>query len=338
MSDANDTTTEIIRREGANGMLARPTSDVSAIQECLEELRHAGANILAPRTYVQGADEIEYAIKVLKFDPERDFFWTGSGNAPKKSALNQIASAAGIDWEDVQRLDDFSIPNFAACKAIAWAPDPATGQRRKYIAQYQLDLRDGSERAEELNAGMLSSKRQHIGPLADTGARLRVIRDVTNMRQDYEKHEIQKPFVVVSVVSRPDRFARMEQQHAAQEAAGQLYGDHDFDAQEANNPEMTAEVDPGNLPPAEPNLPDPESFPAPVDWQAAPADDQTSWLEDIIAVTGYDLEGKLADTKRAGQSVSELPFNWRESLYATVYHDELEPMLADDDGLEDPPF
>jgi len=339
MSDDN-TNTEIIRREGQDGVLARPTSDVSAIQSCLEQFRRSGANILAPRTYVQGADDFEYAVKVLKFDPQRDFFPTGQGKAPSKSALNQIAAAAGIEWEDVERLDDFSMPNFAATKAIAYAPDPATGQRRKYVAQYQLDLRDGSARAEDLSSGMLKSKRTHIGPLADTGARLRVIRDVTGMRQDLSDQECAQPFVIVSVVSRPDRVGQMEQQQAAQKAAGELYGEGAgaFDAEEANDPEMSAEVDPADLQPG-PDLPDPEAFPEPVDWQAAPPDEQTSWLEDLVEVTSYDLAGKLEGGDHEGSAVDELPFKWRESLYATVYTNHLQPMLESENGsVEDPPF
>jgi len=181
---------------------------------------------------------------------------------------------------------------------------------------------------------MLESKRTHIGALAATGAKLRVVREVTGMRQDYDKSQAAQPFAVVSVVARPDRHQQAAVEQEAQQAAGELYGEETFDAEAANNPDMTNEVNPADL--GGGDLPDPADFPEPVDWQASAPDDRLEWLEEIIAVTGYDLAGALDGTDCEGCMLDQLPPSWRERLYGTMYEDQIEPQLNVPDN--DPPF
>ncbi len=242
MSDDNDV--QIIKQdEGA--ALSKPTSDVSKVQSAIQLAKQRGANVLAPDTYLESGQDFEYAMKVLEFDPNRDFYRPSNsgGKAPHKNALNKIASAFGIQWHDVERVDDMKDPHFAAYKAKAAAPDPATGQMRTYVDQYALDLREGAPRTENLSDGMLESKRTHIAALAATGAKLRVIREATGVRMDYSDEQIRRPFAIVTVTKRPDEHTKQLESERASQAAKQLYGDETFDADASNDAETEASDD-----------------------------------------------------------------------------------------------
>ncbi|MFB6371584.1 MAG: hypothetical protein ABEN55_00375 [Bradymonadaceae bacterium] len=251
MSDQSNV--EIVEHGEGDTALARPTSDVSKVQSAIMQAREQGCTVLAPETYLESDEEFEYSIRFFKFDDtpnqydNKDFYKPGGGGwAMHKNALQKIASAFGIQWLEPERIDNFQHPNLAVVRAKAIAPDPATGQMRSYSATKQLDLRDESAEVHSMRARYrkngqwktykkgpngkerykrdLRQKRTHINELAETGAKNRIIREVTGVRQDYTDEEIRSPFAVVSVVSRPGEHEQIEQAQEANEAVGQLYG------------------------------------------------------------------------------------------------------------------
>lgn len=224
--------TAIVKR---SGRLTKPTRDAAQVAAAVEVYRNEGANVLVDSSLLEEVPpDHRLVIRELQFDADRDFYPTRATRNPKKSkyapskrALEQIAAALGLQWRPdlCERLDDGK-GNRAAFKAVAIAPDTATGQPRMYEATYELDLRDGSalheEYLEELGEAKRKAKRsrddqwkvdkkkkawrmrrRHVVALADTGARLRVIRQVAPVRNDYTYEEIRQPFVTVGVVYTP---------------------------------------------------------------------------------------------------------------------------------------
>lgn len=317
--------------------IAEPTENVHEIKDLVAHLEREGCNILAPRTYMQGGHDRKLVVRLAKFDPDRDFFRTQQGKfSPHKKMLNEIASAMGIRWVPEHCDLEVKNSNFAAAKATCEIPDPATGELRRHVAQYALDLQDGSERAENLSDAQLSQKRRHIAALADTGAKLRAVREATGVRTDYTKDEIRQYFAIVTTYDDNSP----EQLPEAEQAAEDVYGD--AGALEAPEPEEPDYVDPedafGGGSDDETDrgrtLPSPGEFPDPVDWKAMPSEERDRWVADAVAVSDYDLDEPLAGTQHAGSEPEDLPFEWQQKLYERVYVEHFES----DVDVEDPPF
>jgi hypothetical protein len=238
-------------------------------------------------------------------------------------------------------MDDMTQPNFAACKAAAVVPDPATGEERTYVAQYALDLRDGSERGDSLSEGMLRSKREHIGALADTGAKLRVIREATGIRMDMSQQEISQYFAVVTTTEK--RTSPDEQIESAAEASDDLYsepaelGGAEEDDQVSDQDASSSDVIDADF---EDSGGHGRDWPDPDDWSGLEEVDRIGWLSAAVEdADGFDLDAKLSGTSHEGSAVGDLPESWQRKLYVRLYDDHLNTVDHDDlDDLEDPPF
>lgn len=192
-------------------LIQKPTNDVRQVATIVERFRNTGANVLTTASFVEEIPtDHRLVVRVIEFD-RRDFFSTGSGRyALSKRALEQLASACGIIWrvDLTGRMDSRAHPNYVEFRAAAAAPDAQTGTPRLYSATCAMDLRDGSAATEEIlqkrnGKRQLQQKRRFIVALADTGARLRVIRQVIPVRSDYTENEIARPFVTVAMIYQP---------------------------------------------------------------------------------------------------------------------------------------
>lgn len=128
-------------------------------------------------------------------------FIKGEDVAIAKVGLSKIAQCAGISV-DTERTDSRTVQFFWEVKATAtWVGFDGTPQRCTGTVEY--DLRDGSPRLKGFSAAQIDQARKFGLAGAETRAINRAIRQF-GVKQKYTKTEIQKPFVVVRVVFRPD--------------------------------------------------------------------------------------------------------------------------------------
>lgn len=135
----------------------------------------------------------------------------GAERGLSKVALDKIAGALGVDWNDEKsrRLDDGSHPHYCRYKAVGRVRD-LDGAWRTIKGEKELDLRDDSaqldliraqaQRKQRSDGGakQIAQKRQHIQGLCETGARLRAILTL-GLRGSYNAEELAKPFIVVKL-------------------------------------------------------------------------------------------------------------------------------------------
>jgi hypothetical protein len=316
--------TGIIKSNNGQIVSVKPTRDATQVAHVVETFKKQGANVLTVASLLEEAPiDHRLVVRVLEFDARRDFFSTGKGKyAPSKTALEAIASALGVQWSPMgcARRDDRSDPYYCEFQATAFVKDSATGEMRTYTATKSYDLRDGSPDAEECSEFQLKQKRRFIVALCDTGARLRVIRQLAPVRNDYSNDEIRKPFVTVSMVYQPGVDTGMANMahHAAMQAQAAMFG---FGAQQGQQFQALPASAPPALPPAqtqqeiegdlfaeycneygvvdsiEPDLDKFASLPR--------------WISDQIAevaveLSGYDLAAKLAEAGAKDKTIEEL--------------------------------
>lgn len=174
-------------------------------------------------------------LAVVSIDPDGDTYGVEGGKrALTKSALDRIATAAGISWDPRYsgRLDDGSDPCYAHYKAVGTVRDP-DGTTRTICGEKVMDLRTGSEQAKAAGKG-LSMQRVHILSHAETKAKLRAIRSAVGIRSSYTPAEVQRPFVAVKLVETGDfgdeelnrEYARLKMRKmlGLDGAAASLYG------------------------------------------------------------------------------------------------------------------
>lgn len=351
--------TKIAKRSAAPAVV-KPTRDVEEVREQVNELADQ-MNTIAPPAFLSNVPtDCMLAVKILQFE-EDDFYWPSgaSGFAPHKRALVRIASAIGIQWEYCRRVDQVGDPFYAEFEAAAWMPDPGTGELRRHVATYALDVRDGSQLHKKLvvdqtdkgkiekGKKQLGMKRQHIVALADSGARLRLIREATGMKTTFSKAEIKRPFAIVSLVHRPGSDGQDTGDVAlgAGLAARMLYGAQANGSAVGNVPrelgntpkqvdehsgefpaELTATLDEVEM----------DDWPTLEGFSALSREEQIDVCQYAIQVTGYDFAAAMADQDQFDELV-ELPSAWLVKLYETLYRD-LDPAPAKQWTDDDIPF
>jgi hypothetical protein len=154
---------------------------------------------------------------------------SGKGVLYKASFLRVLADTAGIHTIATRRMDDESDAHRCDMEVAVEAVDLLL-RRSQFVGRYELDLRDGSERANTLQgraARMLSEKRQHITSQATTGAWCRAVVDALALRRGFPKDEangiwlpIYVPRVEVHAPSAPPGVA----EEISRAAVAQLYG------------------------------------------------------------------------------------------------------------------
>jgi hypothetical protein len=147
-----------------------------------------------------------------------------------KSALDRIAMALGLRWEQSTRLDDGRTRHYACFQVVGsyLLPD---GSRATCMATKEVDLRDGSPAAATMSAKQLAGARLHTLSLAESKAKNRAVRSL-GVRPAYTRDEVRKPFVCLRATftgtsSDPElrrAFGLMIAQNALSARAA-LYGD-----------------------------------------------------------------------------------------------------------------
>lgn len=151
-------------------------------------------------------------------------FTKGDDVALTKMGLAKIAMAAGMTVESF-RTDPRTISNLWEVKATArFIGINGTPQSRD--AMEEFDLRDGSERAKQMQPKQLQQAR--IKGLRNCEARAcnAAVRNY-GIKQKYTKAELQKPFVVIQMIYLPDMNNPIERQQVAERAlagSSTLYG------------------------------------------------------------------------------------------------------------------
>ncbi len=144
---------------------------------------------------------------------------SGPGLCLHKPALERIANAASINWEQAhsRRLDSAVDPWYCRMQMagkvrnydLSWRP---------FFDYKELDLRDGAPIPEgiiarekkvkaeqrdkykgDFGASEIAEKRRHIQSLCLSEARLRAIRSGLALRQAYTREQLEKPFFVVAI-------------------------------------------------------------------------------------------------------------------------------------------
>lgn len=220
---AEEKQTLIMARSGEAGMtLVRSTRDTASVLEAVSKARQAGFNVLTSATLTETLPmDCQLSIRIVQVRGERDFYSTGKNKyAPSGKMLDKIAQAGGLRWrvDLFRREDDGREPYYCRYAAVGVAPDPATGEPRMMRGTKAIDLRDGSPLCEEMLENARNSsynktpeaaqaagekairqKRKFINELAETGARLRVIRSLFSIDSDFSSDEIKRDFVIVSL-------------------------------------------------------------------------------------------------------------------------------------------
>lgn len=113
---------------------------------------------------------------------------------PSRSALDKIADATGISFDEEHCGTRKEGKDTWVGKAVGRRKNP-DGTYRTGVAEYEFDI---AVRAKELKSERDVLQLQKFArQRADTGARLRVIRELTGLKTGFTAEELQKPFVFV---------------------------------------------------------------------------------------------------------------------------------------------
>lgn len=239
MTEAQDQ--QLVKARSQGIALVSSSKDTQSVMRAVAEAKAKGFNVLTPATLTETLPPgTALSIRMVASRGERDFYKTGNNKyAPSGKLLDRIAQAAGIRWrvDLIRRLDDRRDPYYAVYEAVGVAPDPATGEPRMMKGTKSIDLRDGSplceemienaraskynkteEQAQAAAAKAIRQKRKFINELAETGARLRVIRALLSIDSDLNEDEIKRDFVIVSLDTAPDPNDREAVQRHADES------------------------------------------------------------------------------------------------------------------------
>lgn len=165
-------------------------------------------NLIAPATRVGSLPPgCGVAMCVVRVNPWVDASGTGpdvykvdGGKlALSKHVLDRISAALGIVWDPREsgRDDDRSHPHYCSYRVNGRYRD-LSGRWLSAPGDYELDLRDGSERAAGATPKSLSNMRKFIVARAETGARLRAIAAV-GVKRAYQPDELNRPFVIATL-------------------------------------------------------------------------------------------------------------------------------------------
>lgn len=187
------------------GAFHSPDQVTHALQEAAQQ-----AHLVTPQTAC-GALPLGTSVtmSVVWVDANTETYGIPHQNSDRrgldKTALVKIANAAGLSWEPglSGRLDDGSDPHYCHYRAVARVKN-FDGTERIEMGSVEMDLREGSETAEETEARArannkpnteLQQMRRFILRHAESKAMNRVIRRL-GIRTSYMRHELDRPFVV----------------------------------------------------------------------------------------------------------------------------------------------
>ena len=211
------------RKQGGGDMvlLQRRYTQPDQLTEGMAELS-ARYNVLTPVRQVSHVPMGHAVVlSAVNIDPREareggeTFRVDGGRRALSKSALDKLASAAGVSWvpERSGRLDNASDPHYCHFRAVGVLTD-LDGAERVISGEKEMDLRDGSPQVAELERiaekkgrsaeGQVSQMRLHILAHAESKAKLRAVRQACCVRGGYTQQDLQRPFVVPRLVETGD--------------------------------------------------------------------------------------------------------------------------------------
>lgn len=356
---------EIARRE--------PTTNVTQIADVIREIEETGnAIVLTPSSAISHVPEDHaMVVRQLRFDPGRDFYRTTSGHALHKGALEKVAAAAGVNWvvDRCGRVDDRTIINYWEFQAVGEYRDPQTGTIRRKKAVASMDLRDGAATCEEIierHRSKIGSRndyktqedadkkarseilqlRRFGAERADTRAHLRVIRSVTDVRNNYTDRECAMTFVLVSMVYQPQdeeirRLHRMQSAMASQnlygQGAGALGNSGIVDLGRPAQPQAGVlesstfgDGEKGESPraPVEELVPAPweGEYPSAEEFKSLSMTDKVRAASSIVEESAFDYKGTMDKAGLEPVPIAELEEAWLDRLYKAA----LELLPSDD--------
>jgi len=147
-----------------------------------------------------------------------------------KVALYKLAAVAGISWASDQsgRLDTRTDDRYCEWRAVGWYTDPFTNRVRWFVAERVIDIRPGSslymqwlndarkkaerdlktDDADAVEARAIATLQRrldeftpHLVSQCETKAQLRGIRAALSLHTSYTKAQLEKPFVVPTVLA-----------------------------------------------------------------------------------------------------------------------------------------
>lgn len=328
----------------------------NAFDALIEAAKKEGCNILLPSQRIEGLSEFHQPIVErvqLSVNPDDgDVYAHDNAEAgqkkkwrPTKQALMRLSVCAGVIWSvsESRRIDNMADRNYCAYRAVGGVRK-ADGQPVFFSADYDMDMEVIEEELREqyikkaalhkvknwapvdIEASVrrdLLQKRKNMLKLCEAGAMNRVLRSLLGIKQAYTTEELQKPFVMVRIVFRPDfsdKEVRARMLDASIKAMTGLYGGDaisqvpkpeaepidvtPIDDENGKDPcpapepepepELVSEPAPGPEPAADQNPLDPA-----VDFANMDATDQGATLERMSKRKGYNLEDYLTRSKKA---------------------------------------
>ena len=233
-------------RSGALAPAADPINDALRNAGYLDAVLAGSANLVSPIFAVDAtAEGTKLSIRMVRVRPDRDCYPLPGGKvALLKTALDQIAGAAQIDWAFSGQVDTWNDPYRVKYHCIAVVRNP-DGTLRRLPGTKVLDLRKTADFVGEDAAGMsdreLQMARKHIHALAESKAMNRAVRKL-GIPSNMTKEQAAQPWVVVALVpdmAHPEMRKAMIQSLAGNQAL--LYGHTQTEAPRA----LPAEIEAG---------------------------------------------------------------------------------------------
>lgn len=137
----------------------------------------------------------EEAIAKLKKEDRDEMPRWGIG----KSIINTLAMAVSVEWLKIQRMDNGSDPYY--CEVQAWGRyKQVDGTYRPITATCDMDFRAGSAQLAGKSEAQIPQLRATIRRKAETGAKLRALREAFGIDHGINDDQIDRPFVISRVV------------------------------------------------------------------------------------------------------------------------------------------
>lgn len=219
----------------------------------LAEYQAEHYNLLLPSTTMDQVPQgMRLSVREVLVDTSKgsaDVYQTENGLAPSGHMLDKIASAAGVSWTDVDRLDDRKHPHYVEIQ-VKGTYVKLDGTVDLLIATASLDLREdaghgipGPDYEDIIVSAQLAKKpytkrlrkaRKFMFRVCESLAKNRAVRDATSMKGSYTKKELEKPFIAVKLVPDPSNKQAQELMLAKlTDSTNALYGEPATTVQDA---------------------------------------------------------------------------------------------------------
>jgi hypothetical protein len=213
--------------------------------------REKGWNVLTSDMTLTGLSEWHVpVVETVTLNPVKedgDIYPQGQKYAVTRQGLSKLAVAAAIIWSanDTRRTDNRSSRDYVSFQAVGGLKKP-DGTYAFMKAEYDLDMlvveeelvaihaaaakkynKEGRAAADYIESSVkrdLIQKRKNKLKLCESGAKDRVIRELLGIRATYTLEQIQKPFVILRIIVRPDYSDKDVKQAMLAAAVASMHG------------------------------------------------------------------------------------------------------------------